>query len=138
MYKIEKRFRVPVGHRLSKHSGRCINYHGHNLVILVGLKSPQLNDNDMVMDFADLKKMINGFIDKWDHAMILNENDPLLESYTNFSKRFRVMTYPFDPTAEKLTQVLFEEVDRALTNSTINVEYVTIYENDGSKATYCR
>lgn len=139
MYKVEKRFVVPVGHRLSKHTGRCINCHGHNFVILVGLKSPQLNDNDMVMDFADLKEMINGFIDKWDHAMILNEDDPLVKEYSYFKDcHFRVVTYPFDPTAERLSQVLFEEISRTLIDSAIDVEYVTIYENENSKATYCK
>ena len=53
MYKIEKRFTLPIGHRLSKHKGRCFSIHGHNFDVLVGIKSPTLNDNDMILDYFE-------------------------------------------------------------------------------------
>jgi len=48
MYKVEKKFTLPIGHRLSKHQGRCFSLHGHNFTVLVGVKAELLNENDMV------------------------------------------------------------------------------------------
>lgn len=135
MYQVEKRFKVPIGHRLIKHMGRCKNYHGHNFVILVGLSAETLNDNDMVMDFSDIKVIVNRYLDTWDHSMLLNVIDDLK---VVFEDSFRVITFPFDPTVERLSEVLFIEIKSDLKNSNVNVDYVTIYENEDSKATYCR
>jgi len=68
MYKVEKRFTIPIGHRLSKHKGYCKNLHGHNFVVLIGVKSEKLNENDMVIDFSDLKNESNRILDNWDHS----------------------------------------------------------------------
>jgi len=137
MYKVEKRFTLPIGHRLSKHSGLCQNIHGHNLTILVGVKSEKLNLNGMIIDFSDLKKLVNKVLDEWDHTLLLNVNDyklkGLIESYT------RILDFPFDPTAENLAAVLFARLRVKLEESfNVELEYVTIYENENSKATYCR
>lgn len=138
MYKVEKRFTLPIGHRLSKHSGRCQNIHGHNLVILVGVKSELLDRNDMVIDFGDLKKIVNGILQhEWDHTLLLNSADRnlegLIESYT------KIQHFPFDPTAERLARDLFERLSITLKEDFgVELEYVTIYENENSKATYCK
>lgn len=137
MYKVEKRFTLPIGHRLSKHSGLCQNIHGHNLTILVGVKSEKLNLNDMVIDFSDLKKLVNNVLKEWDHTLLLNVDDyklkGLIESYT------RIQDFPFDPTAESLAAVLFARLRVRLEESfNVELEYVTIYENENSKATYCK
>jgi 6-pyruvoyltetrahydropterin/6-carboxytetrahydropterin synthase len=86
MYKIEKRFTVPIGHRLSKHPGLCSSIHGHNLTILVGVKSPTLNTNDMVIDFSNLKDIVNEVIKVWDHCLLLNECDENIEVFCRKSK----------------------------------------------------
>ena len=75
MYRIEKRFTVPIGHRLSKHPGRCASIHGHNFVIYVGLKTFQLNENDMIIDFSDLKEFVNTLLDDYDHTLLVNKTD---------------------------------------------------------------
>ena len=85
MYNVTRTFRIPVGHRLSCHQGLCKNIHGHNLKLQVSLKSESLNDNYMVIDFADLKEMVNKIIKKWDHCLILNESD--VEYVENMSER---------------------------------------------------
>jgi len=132
MHRIEKKFTVPIGHRLSKHKGRCKNIHGHNFTILVGLKKNVLNDNDMVMDFSELKKIVNEIIDEWDHCTLLNEEDSdLIETFSDM----RCIAFPFDPTAERLSRVLFETISQRLTMP-IQIDYVTMYENENSKATY--
>jgi len=134
MYRVEKRFTVPIGHRLSKHAGRCKNIHGHNLVILVGLKTTSLNLNDMVMDFSDLKKMVGELIDEWDHAVLINNIDKDLNDTFEFAN-MRCITFPFDPTAERLSEVLYNAIESRIPLPT-QMDYVTIFENENSKATF--
>jgi len=132
MYKIDKKFHVPTGHRLSKHAGRCKNIHGHNLTVHIGIKSRELNDNDMVMDFSELKALVNESLDLWDHCLLLNKED---EELANVCSDMRLMTFPFDPTAERLSHVLFFSIQQRLPRG-IYMDYVTIFENENSKATY--
>jgi len=133
-YLVEKKFTIPVGHRLSKHLGRCQNFHGHNLLILLGISSKTLNHNDMVIDFYDLKVMVNEVLDEWDHTLLVNKNDPIAND-SKYRDNFRIIAFDFDPTAEKLSEVLFGVIKKILDNN-LKLEYVTIFENENSKVTY--
>lgn len=139
MFKIEKRFTFPMGHRLSKHKGRCLYIHGHNFLILLGLKSKILNANDMVMDFSDVKEMVSEYIDKLDHSLLLNNTDHKMAKILT-EMGMHVNTIDHDPTAEKLAENFYKHVEFKLKNSTdlyeVNIDYVTVYENENSKATY--
>jgi len=140
MYKIEKRFTLPMGHRLSKHKGRCSSIHGHNITILIGVMSQKLNDNDMVIDFADLKKIVLEILDVWDHCLLLNECDGKIEELAE-AGGMRIITFNFDPTAEKLSETLYTVLDQRISQASsgdnfVELEYVTIYENENSKATF--
>ncbi len=137
MYKISREFSFPMGHRLSKHKGRCQFFHGHNFKVIVGLMSEGLNDNDMVMDFGILKNIVEGFIDyKCDHSLAVNEKDePIIEKMTEAIPGLRVTYFDQDPTAEVLAHHIYDFVYEA-TPIGIMVEYVTVYENDKSAATY--
>lgn len=141
MYRIEKRFTVPIGHRLSKHQGRCFSIHGHNFTILVGLKSPILDENDMIIDFSDLKSIINNVLDYYDHKLLVNMTDkkwltPLVEEMGFRASIFNNEGH--DPTAERLSEQLFNNIQAALEPLEIGIEYVTVYENENSKATYSK
>lgn len=135
MYKVEKRFTIPVGHRLSKHKERCKNIHGHNLSILVGIRSTVLNSNDMVLDFSELKKTVNALIDDWDHSILINETDTELRSLL-FKQNMRHHVFPFDPTAEKIAETIYKKLVACIQDAYIYVDYVTVFENENSKATY--
>jgi 6-pyruvoyltetrahydropterin/6-carboxytetrahydropterin synthase len=134
MYRVEKEFTLPIGHRLSKHTGRCSSIHGHNLKILIGVKSDDLNDNDMVIDFVDLKKLVNSILDKWDHTLLVNRTDEKVIDLCKI-QNMRILDFSFDPTAEKLTQTLFQVIKNQLPIG-VFMDYVTIFENEKSKATY--
>lgn len=137
MYRIEKRFTFPMGHRLSKHKGRCFSMHGHNFTVLIGVKAEALNDNDMVIDFSDLKAIVSGFLDGLDHCLLLNETDADLGKQLE-GLGMRVITVDHDPTAERLAKDIYESIDQALKKMypTVLMDYVTVYENENSKATY--
>jgi len=140
MYYIEREFSIAIGHSLSKHKGRCVNPHGHNILIYIGISSEELNENNMVMDFSDLKNLCEKYIDPLDHSMLLNRNQTemikLLQNQNN-----RLHLFDDDPTAEYLCRYLFDLIRSDLKENhskNICLDYVTIYENDQSNATYSR
>ena len=145
MWSISKIFRVPIGHRLSKHKGLCQNYHGHNFVIKVCLEADQLNKNDMIMDFSDLKKYVGEVLEEFDHALVLNSYDDSMNSIDCK----KVFLPEGDPTAERLAEFLYNELSRTINsicqvddsnaiNIGIKIKYVKVWENEDSEATYSK
>ena len=136
VFTITKRFTIPVGHRLSKHLGRCKNWHGHNFDIMVSVSSHELNENDMVIDFSDLKAVVQSVIDEWDHCLLLNKNDPMAQN-DEFRNQFRIIAFDFDPTAEQMAKVLYRTIGlRLFERHNLIIEGITVYENENSSATY--
>jgi 6-pyruvoyl-tetrahydropterin synthase len=88
----------------------------------------------MVIDFADLKKIVNSILDKWDHTLLVNKTDEKVIDLCKI-QNMRILDFSFDPTAEKLTQILFQVIKNQLPIG-VYMDYVTIFENDRSKATY--
>lgn len=137
MFRIEKRFTFPMGHRLSKHKGRCFSLHGHNFTVLIGVKSQTLNEDDMVIDFSQLKALASSLLDGFDHCLLLNETDQ--DMHNKFEELgMRVMTITTDPTAERIAELLYKALRDVFIRDELGIlmDYVTVYENENSKATY--
>lgn len=131
MYSLRKTFDVSMGHRLSKHEGKCKNIHGHNIKIMVQVCSETLNDNGMVIDFSEFKKAVETIIDYWDHTYFQNKSD----FYQIPEELFKVIKLPEEPTAENLCKYLYSNLRSRLPKN-INVSFVRIWENDSSMAQY--
>jgi len=142
MYRIEKKFKFPMGHRLSKHKGACNNIHGHNYVLLLGFKSIELNSDDMIIDFSVLKHEINLFLDVYDHSCMVNEEDWMRSSLDDLD--INIITCNSDPTAEAMSKQIYDAIRiqvlpslKAKSNNPgLELEYVTLFEDEDSKATY--
>jgi len=64
MFYVKKRMEIAGAHSLKLcYQSKCENLHGHNWIITVFCKSETLNENGMVVDFADIKKDIHGMLD---------------------------------------------------------------------------
>lgn len=97
-----------MAHALLGYDGDCKNIHGHSYklhVTVIGqpLQVPGHPKDGIVVDFKDLKKVVNeNIVDIYDHALILNENTPpeiialLRKSYDN------IVVKPYQPSAENL------------------------------------
>jgi 6-pyruvoyltetrahydropterin/6-carboxytetrahydropterin synthase len=78
---IGKIFRFEAAHQLPNHNGKCRNLHGHSYKLEVEVTGPikEANgdsDEGMIMDFGDLKKIVQEeIIDLVDHQF-LNEVVP--------------------------------------------------------------
>ena len=90
--------------------------------------------NGMVMDFGDLKKIVNEeIIDHYDHAFFINSQMP--EEFVEEVKRHyeRIIVLPYQPTTELMLIDFSKRIKRRLPD---NVKLVKIFlkETEGSFA----
>ena len=106
--RVTKEFRFEMAHVLWNYDGPCRNVHGHSYILYVTFAGEPLNDpdnphNGMVIDFGDLKSIVQkGVIKRFDHALLMSGLAPaeLVESYRkHFSN---VIFSSYQPTCENL------------------------------------
>lgn len=106
--RVTKLFSFEMAHALMGHDGPCKNIHGHSYKLRVTLKGVALQQpghpkDGMIIDFSELKAIINESVVKvYDHALVLNS-----AAYNNeielLSKQYaRVILVPFQPSCENL------------------------------------
>jgi 6-pyruvoyltetrahydropterin/6-carboxytetrahydropterin synthase len=113
-YRICRIFEIENGHMLSKHPDKCRFPHGHSRKVECVLESNTLDDREMVCDFKVLKLILSDWLDRYDHAICMNTDDPAFEE---FKKRFgeRVIAHESeDPTTEILARDIFLHLKGAL------------------------
>lgn len=112
-YRICKAFEIESGHMLSKHAERCRYPHGHSRRVEIVLSSETLDEHDMVCDFKALKLAVKEHLDAYDHAMVLNADDPAADAIRSISER--VIVYEGeDPTTEVMARRIYEFVAGAI------------------------
>lgn len=105
---VTKLFTFEMAHALLGYDGDCRNIHGHSYRLQVTVRGQPLSAPDhpkdgMVMDFGDLKKLVNReVIDRLDHALVLNEKTA--EALVALLKQHfeKIVLTPFQPTCENL------------------------------------
>lgn len=66
---ISKTFRFEASHVLPKHPGKCSRLHGHSWVLTVSVCGPIDPETGFVVDYADLKKLVDReVVDRLDHT----------------------------------------------------------------------
>ncbi len=121
MHTIFKDFTFAAAHAIRGHTRGCQNLHGHNYRVRVHLRAERLDELGMVLDFADLKEIMQEVLGPFDHRVI-NEIPP-------FDQR--------NTTAELFSEYVFEEVSRRLADQDrVRVLRVEVWENDTACAIY--
>lgn len=131
---ISKTIEIDMGHRLYNHQGKCKNFHGHRYKIEVGVEGYINKTTGMVVDFFDLKHMMNEVIDeKLDHGFMICDVDPLCKMFEQMCslEKLKLIIVPFNPTVEHISIYIQNMlVDKGLTN----IKYVKIRETPSSCA----
>lgn len=124
--KIAKEFRWEMGHRLPFHNGKCVNLHGHSYKMLLEIDG-ELDANGMLIDYYDLKKIVNPIIDELDHAFMVNKND---EEVLNFLTKLnsKKVVVDFHSTAENISVYLLEKLKVSELKKYSNKIRVRIFE----------
>jgi len=130
--KIAKEFTWEMGHRLSFHSGKCKNLHGHSYKCWIEL-SGDPNSNGMVLDYYDLKKIVEPILDDLDHSFMVYKNDKeLIDILNKLNSRFVVVD--FETTAENICIYLLEKVKSSKLPENINSIKMRVLETENSYA----
>ena len=104
---ITKKIDLDMAHALDNYHGKCRFIHGHTFHFSVTLKGPLINDdqnprNGMIMDFGDLKDILNEeIVRNFDHSLIIKDTSPYKIIVENVGSE-RVNIMPFQPTCENL------------------------------------
>lgn len=103
---ISKRFTFEASHVLPKHPGKCSRLHGHSWVLTVTVMGPIDPETGLVMDFGELKDVVQRMIiDKVDHQHLGVGNAFISNGVGGLAvKYFAVLDDNFYPTSENLVQ----------------------------------
>jgi len=110
-----------AAHNLRNYKGKCERLHGHNWRVDLRLEGRRLNDEGMLLDFVEAKRILAGVLEPFDHAYL---ND----------------VPPFDrlqPSSENLARVIAEAVARRVPKN-VRVASVTCWESARCAAMYKR
>ena len=120
MFYITKIFHFEAAHALNGYDGKCRNIHGHSYEMRVTVKGMPLNEpgnpkNGMVIDFHDLKTIVNQeVIEKLDHSFIIGNNMP--KNFVEITKQNfdKVVELPYQPTTENMLADFAQRIKRRL------------------------
>ena len=131
-----------MAHALRNYDGLCRNIHGHSYKMDITLAGQPIHDesspkNGMVMDFGDLKRLVNEeIISLFDHALVLNvkTDTQLIELLKqNFEK---IVVMEFQPTTENLLNFIADKLKKRLPE-TVKLCRIRLRETDTSYADWC-
>ncbi|MCO6526446.1 MULTISPECIES: 6-carboxytetrahydropterin synthase QueD [Snodgrassella] len=137
MFKIAKEFQFDACHMLDGHQGKCHNLHGHTYRLIVEVSSPlqpQGSSKEMVMDFADIKTIINQhIISQLDHAYLYDETNNNERKIAALLKQMqrKVFAFPCRTTAEGISRFIFNQLTAYLP-----VSKITLWETPTSYCEY--
>ena len=121
MFEVTVEQTFAAGHALRNYRGKCENVHGHNYRVRVTVQGSQLDATGLLVDFADVNRLISGTVEYLDHRFI---ND----------------LPPFDqlnPSAENIAKYFYERVSGGLKSEVAaRVSQVQVWETDVSSAVY--
>lgn len=147
-YRVCKTFTVESGHMLSKHPERCKYPHGHTRTVEVVVSGSELDSSGMLVDFKALRLALQDHIDRYDHSMAVNSNDPLLPTLKELYPSDAVVVFEdAEPTTEAIAKEIFDYVAKVLKQGfaqdqyliqagAIRLERIRVWETPSSWAEY--
>lgn len=120
--RVTKEFNFEIAHALWNYDGPCANIHGHSYKMFVTIIGEPILDeknpkNGMVIDFGDLKKIVNEqVVHPMDHAIVLSPKaaDSLNCKDNQMFKKLHVVNY--QPTCENMVIDFVEKIKNKLPN----------------------
>jgi 6-pyruvoyltetrahydropterin/6-carboxytetrahydropterin synthase len=119
MFEIKIDTDFSAAHSLRGYKGKCEGLHGHNWKIELKVTSSKLNKLGMVIDFKELKDMLEEIIRKLDHKHL---------NKINFFKKV-------NPTSEQIAKYIYDRL-AAKSKGKFTVKKVTVWESDSSAASF--
>ena len=138
--RLTKEFTFESAHALDGYDGLCREIHGHSYRLFVTVKGePSCAENDpklgMVMDFGDLKRIVNSeIVDRLDHSFVLRNSEQNEELKTMLGAKFnKVVLVDYQPTCENMLADFAERLQKALP-SNVELHSLRLHETATSYA----
>ena len=120
MFEISIQSYFSSAHNLRDYKGQCEDVHGHNWKVEVFVKSKELNDIGLAIDFKDLKNITKNILSELDHKN-LNEIPP----FDNIN-----------PSSENIALFLFHRINKEIKVPSVTVSKISVWESHNSVASY--
>ncbi|MFH1138065.1 MAG: 6-carboxytetrahydropterin synthase QueD [Pseudomonadota bacterium] len=120
MYELKVVSRFAAAHNLRNFYGKCEDLHGHNWLVEVFVRSDQLDNAELVMDFGIMKKHLGEVLDEIDHKY-LNELPFFQEN---------------NPSSENIARFIFTRLAPKLNQGPVRLYKVAAWESENSCAAY--
>ncbi len=140
---ITKSLEFDAGHRVLGHVGKCRYIHGHRYKAEITVQASMLNELGMVIDFSAIKEEIGEWIDqKWDHNILLNSADPILDLSKEdlgsiLNGRVPYIMRNGNPTAENMAEELYY-ISQSLLPPEITIIKVKVFETPSCSAEFTK
>ncbi len=131
---ITKVFYFEAAHAITNHTGKCKNVHGHNYELHVSVSANNLNEMNMIMDFDELKKIVQeSVINHFDHCLLLNRHASC-NAWANATDS-RVLWMENEPTVEFILLEIKEKIHRDLPER-VRMTRLVLFETRSNYATW--
>lgn len=137
--RLTKLFTFEMAHALYNYDGKCKNIHGHSYkleVTILGYPTNKPGDAEdgLLMDFGDLKTLVNKeVVDVFDHALVMKK-DYSLELNTILADNFERLIYVgYQPTCENLIVDFANKIKVSLPNE-VSLHHLVLHE---TATAYC-
>jgi 6-pyruvoyltetrahydropterin/6-carboxytetrahydropterin synthase len=126
---IYKEVHIDTSHRLLYYKGKCANLHGHRWKVEVWMEGEADPATQILIDYSLIKQVV----DKYDHQIILNRDDPMVSRIKEFHQ---VITTPGDPTSELIASIIRDDLYAACRNLKIKaiIPKIRVWESPTSCA----
>lgn len=129
-------------HRIAGHEGHCKAYHGHRYAAEIAVEA-ELDPLGRVIDFGIVKELVGGWIDAhWDHTAILSRADCdwVDQAVAEVNQAHGRPVYFLDapPTAENIARELAAIATQVLTDHSVQVVTVRVWETPNCSATWVK
>ncbi len=118
---VVKEFTFDSAHYLPWHKGKCQTMHGHTYRLQIGVRGG-IDEDGLVIDFSDLKRLVN--------ALIVNQLD-----HKNLNE-VELKDFPCEsPTAENMVKWIVEQLEEEINgHNGLVLAFVRLYETPTSYA----
>ena len=141
MYESTKTYHfLPCAHRQWRDEGHCRWVHGYDRSVKLTFRCKSLDDKGWVMDFGGLKEIKVFLEDKFDHTLLINEDDPEIDFFQQMHQKdlCKLVVLP-NVGMEGSAKFIFEWVQKWLereTNDRVSLYSVECMENEKNSAIY--
>lgn len=122
MFEIKVSAHFAAAHWLRDYEGPCAFMHGHTWRVEAAVTGAELGPGHLLIDFHDLKEMLNRAVEPFDHAC-LNDTEPFVES---------------SPTSENIARYLYHrlEVELGRRAPGVDLSWVSVSESPETRVVY--